>query len=269
MKKVIVITGIGGMGLAIARRIGTGYKLVLADFAQDKLEAAAKELTIAGYDIEPVGLDVVDKESVENLAQTAAGFGEIHAIIHTAGLSPTMSNAERIIAVNLIGTARIIEAFAHHLSAGTVGVMVASMAGYNDTGLDKAALHNLKTLKADELGAFVATLNIQEPDQAYTVSKLGNHLQVQAAAVTWGQQGARILSVSPGIVSTPMGQQEQKAQPGMSMMLQMSPARRIGTPEDIAAVVDFLQSPSASFMTGTDVLVDGGVTAFLKTMQSA
>ena len=121
MKKVIVITGIGGMGLAIARRIGTGYKLILADFAKDKLLSAAQALNDNGYDVETEVLDVSDKASVENLAGNAAKAGQIHAVIHTAGLSPNMADPKRILDVNLFGTARVIAAFEPFLSSGTVG----------------------------------------------------------------------------------------------------------------------------------------------------
>ncbi|WP_218279840.1 SDR family oxidoreductase [Flavobacterium sp. LPB0248] len=264
MKKVIVITGIGGMGLAIARRIGTGHKLVLADFNGEKLEAAAESLNDAGYEVQTAELDITNKKSVEQLAQTAAELGAIHSVIHTAGISPTMSDPAHILNVNLIGTARIIETFYKHISAGSVGIIIASMAGHMSTQYDSALDRQQWSAQADHLKLFIDSLEINERADAYSVSKKGNILQVQASAASWGEKGARILSISPGIISTPMGQQEKKEQPVLNYMLQNGPVKRMGTPEDIAGTVEFLLSPQAGFITGTDLLIDGGAASFLK-----
>lgn len=262
-KNVIVITGIGGIGLAIARRIGTGYKLLLADLAQDKLDKAVSELTAAGYEVEPVSLDVVSKESVDNLAQTAANFGPLHAVIHTAGISPVMDKPDHLLKVNLVGTARFIEAFEPYLSENTVGIIITSFAGHWGADTYQHLQKQLATTKADELMALVGPLDIQDATQAYGLAKYGSIVRAQAAAVAWGSKGARIVSVSPGAIATPMLQKQQELQPDMDATTK-SPVKRVGTPEDVAVVVDFLQSPQASFITGTDLLVDGGVMALVK-----
>ena len=268
MKNVIVVTGIGGMGMACARRMGMGLKLVLCDFDENKLKASYEELSASGYDVTTIKTDVSDKASVEAAAGKAVSLGNIRAIIHTAGLSPTMASAERLFAVDLIGTARMIEAFEAHLSAGMVGVFVSSSSGYLGAELTQEQRQQIITLKADDLVPYLSNLNIIDSGQAYVLSKRANRLQVQAAAVRWGKKGARIMSVSPGIISTPMGQKEQQASPTIDYMIKNAPTQRIGTPEDIAAVTEFIISPAASFLSGSDILVDGGVTALFHTSPS-
>ncbi|MFD2939139.1 SDR family oxidoreductase [Flavobacterium notoginsengisoli] len=267
MKNIIVIIGIGGMGIAIARRIGRGNRLVLADFDNMKLHAAARELINAGYEVEAVVLDIINRKSVEDLAETASQLGEIHAVIHTAGLSPTMSDAQRILDVNLIGTGRIIETFQKHMKAGSVGIIIASMAGHMSTRYDNILEKQQWSAAADELKIFVDSLEIKQSAEAYSISKKANILQVQAAAVNWAEKGARILSISPGIISNPMVGVEKRKQSAKNYTLENATVKRMVTPEDIAAAVEFLQSSQASFITGTDLLIDGGVTSFTKNLQ--
>jgi NAD(P)-dependent dehydrogenase (short-subunit alcohol dehydrogenase family) len=264
MKKTIVITGMGGMGLACARRLGSGYNLLLCDFNEKQLDDVSADLTNGGYNVTTVKLDVADKKSVNAAAKKAAELGEIHAIIHTAGLSPTMSSAERILSVNLIGTARMLEAFEPYLSDGTVGVFISSSSGYLSGNLTSEQEKQLVSLSADELITYVTSLGLSDPNEAYPVSKKANRLQIAAASVKWGKKGARIMSVSPGVHSTPMGKQEREAHSFMNYMIENTPACRVGTAEDIAAVVEFIVSPAGNFLSGSDILVDGGVVAFLQ-----
>ncbi|MFT4154775.1 SDR family oxidoreductase [Parafilimonas sp.] len=265
MKHVIVITGIGGMGIACARRMGAGYKLLLCDFNEKQLSNASAELTNNGYNVTTVKLDVSDKESVNAVAKQAAMMGEIHAVIHTAGLSPTMADAERILNVNLIGTARMLEVFEAYISPGTVGIFISSSSGYLSGSLTAEQEKKLAILSADELVEYVPSLELNDPNDAYPVSKKANRLQVAAASVKWGKKGGRVMSISPGVHSTPMGKQEQEAHSFMKYMIENTPAGRVGTAEDIAATVEFVVSPAGNFLSGSDILVDGGVVAFLQT----
>lgn len=263
MKKVIVITGIGGMGLAITRRIGTGFKLLLCDFNKANLDKAAEDLSLAGYDVATAQIDVSNRQSVENVAKQASETGEIYAVIHTAGLSPNTASAEQIIDVNIIGTARMLEAFEPYLSAGTCGVFISSSSAYLGRELTPEQI-STAALSSEELKSFVSVLEIKDSNDAYAISKRLNQYQVAVAAVKWGKKGARVMSVSPGVISTPMGIKERQSSSTIDYILANSPVQRIGTPEDIAGVVEFILSPSGSFLTGSDILVDGGMVAFLK-----
>ncbi|MFT4204586.1 MAG: SDR family oxidoreductase [Chitinophagaceae bacterium] len=264
MKKVIVITGIGGIGLAITRRIGAGFRLLLCDFNKANLDKAAEELSVAGYDVTTAQIDVSDQQSVENVAKQASEAGEIYAVVHTAGLSPNTASAEQIIDVNLIGTARILEAFEPYLSVGTCGVFISSSSAYLGRELTPEQIRTVTAFSAKELKDYVPALEIKDANDAYVISKRLNQFQVAVAAIRWGKKNARVMSVSPGVISTPMGIKERQSSSTIDYMLANSPVQRIGIPEDIAGVLEFILSPAGSFLSGTDILVDGGVVAFLK-----
>jgi NAD(P)-dependent dehydrogenase (short-subunit alcohol dehydrogenase family) len=216
-----------------------------------------------GFDAHGYQIDVSDVSSVEGLVGFAASQGSLATLVHTAGLSPTMASGRRILEVNLRGTALMIAAFQPLAGEGSVGVFVASMAGHL-WPLDpatEAAIANADVadiLEATGLGQDV------DPSEAYAVSKRGAIVRVVAATKAWGARGARIVSLSPGMIATPMGHQESAAQPFMNEMLTMSPVPRLGTPVDIAEAVAWLAGPDASFITGTDILVDGGVVATMR-----
>lgn len=262
-KKVIVIIGSGGMGIAIARRIGTGHKLVLADFDKNRLDVVEKELTDAGYDVVTQQLDVVNYESVERLAETAAKLGSIRTVINTAGVSSSSNNAKLILEVNLIGNANFIEAFQKYISEESVGILISSMAGHAYSGNPELE-QQIKAANREKMAEIVHQLNNGDTIFAYVVSKWGNQLQVQSASLTWGKKNARILSISPGTIATPQAKAEMQIHSSMKDMIENGPVKRFGTPEDIAGVVEFLNSSAASFMTGTDILVDGGQTVFMQ-----
>jgi NAD(P)-dependent dehydrogenase (short-subunit alcohol dehydrogenase family) len=263
---VVVVIGVGGMGLAIARRQGSGRTVVLADADAGSLRAGAETLRDEGHDVHEHPVDVSSHEAVAALAGAAAARGPVTQIVHTAGLSPAQASAEAIIAVDLIGVAFMLEEFGAVVAAGGAGVVIASMAGHFLAGAlsaeDEAALARTP---ADEL-ADLAVLRSElaaDPGIAYGVAKRANHLRVQAASVSWGRRGARINSLSPGIISTRMGQQELASPTGefMRELTAASAANRLGTPDDIAAAVAFLLGPDSAFVTGTDLLVDGGAVA--------
>lgn len=261
-----MVTGAGGMGAAVARRLGPGRQLVLADRAEDLLEGVAASLRGEGHRVHPVPTDVSRQADVERLASTAAELGQVVTVVHTAGVSPVQAGADRVVAVDLLGTAYLLDAFLEHATPGLVVVCVASMAGAmvpQPPEVERA----LALTPTGELAA-LAVLDPSGlvPELAYPLAKRANQLRVEAAATTYGRRGARVVSVSPGVISTPMGQAELEGPSGEVMrgLVDDSATGRIGTPDDIAAVVAFLASPAASFITGTDVLVDGGVVAAMR-----
>ena len=266
MTDVVVVTGAGGMGEAVVRRIGSGCSVVLADVGAAPLARVADALTSDGYTVHPVRTDITAPAEVTALAGAAADLGPIRCVVHTAGVSPVQATSRQIVDVDVIGTARVLDAFEAHVRPGTVAVCIASMAG-TMTQLDAETLQLLAATPTDELHA-LAVLDpaTMEPGIAYGVAKRANHVRVEAASIAWGRRGGRVVSISPGVIATPMGQQELAGPygDGMRSMIEMSACGRLGTPGDIAAAVEFLVSPAASFITGTDLLVDGGVIAAVR-----
>jgi NAD(P)-dependent dehydrogenase (short-subunit alcohol dehydrogenase family) len=264
-RNVVVVIGVGGMGQAIARRQGAGAHVLAADFNQELLESATGQLRDEGYEVTSQVVDVSSHESVTALAERAASLGEVRAVAHTAGLSPVQAPVSAILAVDLLGVALVLEEFGKVIAAGGAGVVIASMAGHFQPALPDQDARQLATTPADELLSLPITApgRFADPGNAYGFAKHANLLRVQAASSTWAARGARINSISPGVIATPMGQAELGSEHGamMRMMIDASNAKRVGTPADIASAADFLLSPAAGFISGTDLLVDGGVTA--------
>jgi NAD(P)-dependent dehydrogenase (short-subunit alcohol dehydrogenase family) len=260
---VIVVTGAGGMGAAVARRLGSGRELVLADFSEAQLAEAAGALRASGQSVHELRTDVSSEREVSDLARAAAEIGAIRCVVHTAGVSPVQATPEQIVEIDVIGTALVLDAFEPHVRPGTAAVCIASMAG-TMTPLDPETLQLLATTATDRLRT-LAVLDpaTMVPGTAYGIAKRANQARVEAASVAWGRRGGRVVSISPGVISTPMGAAELAGPFGdvMRGMVETSGCHRLGTPEDIAAAVEFLVSPAASFVTGTDLLVDGGVVA--------
>jgi NAD(P)-dependent dehydrogenase (short-subunit alcohol dehydrogenase family) len=259
-RNVVVVIGTGGMGLAVARRLAAGRRLLLADYSDTQLALAVTTLRGEGHTAEGHAVDVSERASVEKLAASAATAGRIDAVVHTAGVSPVMATARQIYEVDLLGTAHVIDAFLPVASTGTSLVCIASMAGHF-ASLPADFERHLATAPAGELLQHKELDLEAVPGLAYTVAKRGNQLRVQAAAHAWGGKGARLNTISPGVISTPMGAQELQGPMGahIQSMVDLSGARRLGTPDDIAAAAAFLAGPGSSFITGNDVLVDGGV----------
>lgn len=265
-EQTLVVIGVGGMGQAIARRCGSGKNLVLADFDEAGLERTAAGLREDGYLVRTQRVDVGSAESVASLAAFAAAEGPVTHVAHTAGLSPTQASADAILRVDLLGVALVLDAFGAVIAPGGAGVVIASMAGSFSAGRLPQELEQALALSpTDQLLALPVWQDpsFSNPGAAYGVAKRGNQLRVQAASLAWGARGARINSISPGVISTAMGQQELAGESGANMraMVDGSGTKRLGTSGDIAAAVEFLLGENATFITGTDLLVDGGVVA--------
>jgi NAD(P)-dependent dehydrogenase (short-subunit alcohol dehydrogenase family) len=266
---VVVVIGVGGMGEAIARRQGSGRHLVIGDFNTATLDAVEARLLADGFGVTALQVDVGDLASVQDLADAAAALGPVAQVIHTAGLSPIQAPVEAILRVDIVGVANTLDVFGDVVAPGGAGVVIASMAGTMSQGRFPAEMENALALTPTDqlLGLpFLAPGAIGDPGAAYGIAKRANQLRVQTAAVAWGRRGARVNCLSPGIVATPMGHGELESPAGaiMRMMVGGSATGRIGTPEDVAAAAAFLLGPGASFITGADLLVDGGVVAAIR-----
>lgn len=260
---VVVVTGLGGMGQAIARRLGSGRQLLLADIDSARLAETAAALEIEGFRAQTVRLNVADPASVAALADQARELGGLSVLVHTVGISPSMASSERVLAVDLVGTARVIDAFLPLAAPGTVAVVIASMAP-SFFEFDRELERQLALAPIDELLAHgLRHPQIANGHFAYALAKRGNQLRVEAAASAWGARGARIVSVSPGVISTAQGLLELKT-PEVAELIRRSPMGRVGTSYDIAGVVSWLVSPEASFVTGTDIRIDSGSVAKLR-----
>jgi NAD(P)-dependent dehydrogenase (short-subunit alcohol dehydrogenase family) len=264
MKEVVVVTGLGSMGLACARRLGSGRCLVITDVDARRTDDAAASLRDDGFDVVALALDLGDTAAPHELVTAVATAGQLRALVHTAAISQAQApTAERIYAVNLVGTARMIEAFQPIANPGTVGVIIASM-GAQFVQIAPEVERALALAPVDELLA--ATRRVPGHDDksnAYLVAKRGNQLRVERESLAWAARGARLVSISPGLVSTAQGRLELREHPQVAAVLAGTPMRRIGTPDDIAGIVEWVTGRAASFVTGTDLRIDGGTIAAL------
>jgi len=266
LSEVVVVTGAGGMGEAIARRIGSGRTLIMADAAPEALDRVVTALCAAGYSAKGRLTDVARPDDVRQLADLAAAEGRVGAVVHTAGVSAATASARQIMAVDLAGTAHVIDAFARVATRGTSLVCVASMAGHY-ASLSHETEVALATAPTETLLGLAAVTAIgDDPMGAYILAKRANQVRVQAAALAWNRLGARINTVSPGVIATAMSRAEAESAGGgpMMAMLEACGAGRTGTPGEIADVVAFLTGPESLFVTGTDILVDGGQAAWIR-----
>ena len=268
-KEVIVLLGAGSMGTAIVRRMAAGKKILLGDISEKALERVSREFTYSGYDVETQIVDACDEQSIRAFAAKAASLGPVMTYIHTAGASPSQASPEHIIKLDLIGTAYAIDAFGEVMARGGAGLIVSSQTGYMHhtlTAEDEAALALTPTAQLATLPCLDGS-KTPTSGAAYIVSKRANHLRVQAAAAgAWAERGARINSISPGIIVTPLAYDEfNSAGNGYQNMIDHSAVRRAGTSDEIAAAGAFLLGPDAGFITGTDLLIDGGVIAAMRT----
>lgn len=265
MKNVIVVIGAGSIGQAIARRVGTGKHVLLADLRSENADAAAKTLSDAGFDVSTAQVDVSDRAAVRSLVERATAIGEVSGLIHAAGVSPSQASPATILKVDLYGTALVLEQFGNVIARGGSGVVIASQSGHRLPPLSVEQNHALATTPVEEL----LQLPMLQPEQvkdslhAYQLSKRGNSLRVMAEAVRWGARGARINTISPGIIITPLANDELRGPRGAGYrrMIDISAAGRAGTPDEVGNVAALLMGPDGGFITGSDFLMDGGVTA--------
>ena len=265
MSEVIAVIGAGSIGQAIARRVSAGKQVVLADLRQGNADAAAEVLSNAGFEVSTATVDVSSRESVQTLVRTATALGDVTGVIHAAGVSPSQASPAAILAVDLYGTAVLLEEFGNVIARGGAGVVISSQSGHRLGALTAEQDAALATTPADEL----LTLPMLQPDQvtdslhAYQLAKRGNSLRVMAEAVRWGRRGGRVNTISPGIIFTPLAKDELTGPRGAGYrrMLELSPVGRGGTPDEVATVAALLMGPDGAFITGSDVLMDGGVTA--------
>ena len=265
MKDVIVVVGTGSIGLAIARRVGTGKHLLLANLHDDLLHAAATTLKNAGFEISTANVDISSRKSVHSLVEKATSLGNVTGTIHAAGVSPSQASIETILKVDLYGTAVVLEEFGNIIASGGSGIVIASQSG-----------HRLPPLTAEENRALALTpteelLNlpmlqagqVKDTLHAYQLAKRANSLRVMAEAVRWGKRGARVNTISPGIIITPLANDELNGPrgEGYRRMIELSPIGRAGTPDEVANVAALLMNNDGRFITGSDFLMDGGVTA--------
>jgi len=262
---VIVVIGAGLIGQAIARRVGAGKHIVLADLRQENADTAAKILSDAGFDVSTTKVDVSSRASVLALVETAKSFGEISGVIHAAGVSPSQASPETILKVDLYGTALVLEEFGRVIARGGAGVVIASMSGHRLPALSAEQNALLATTPVEELLKLpmLQPDKVTDPLNAYQISKRGNSLRVMAEAVRWGKRGARVNTISPGIIITPLANDELKGPRGAGYrrMMELSAAGRAGTPDEVGTVGALLMGSDGAFITGSDFLMDGGVTA--------
>jgi len=265
MTEVIVVIGPGQIGQAIARRVGVGKHVQLADLREDNAVAAAEVLSNAGYDVSVATVDVSSREAVHALVEKATGLGAVTGLIHTAGVSPSQAPPATILKVDLYGTALVLEEFGDVIASGGAGVVIASQSGHRLPPLTVEQNKALATTPVEEL----LGLDFLRPEQvtdsllAYQLAKRGNSLRVMAEAVRWGKRRARINTISPGIIITPLAKDELTGPrgEGYRRMIEASVAGRAGTPDEVGNVAALLMGPDGGFITGSDILMDGGVTA--------
>lgn len=267
-KDVMVVIGTGGIGIAIARRSGFGKKILLSDLNQTVLDEAAQRMRTAGYHVDTQLVDVTSRESVKQLAEKADSLGNVMQVVNTAGLSPNMASANKILEVDLYGAALVFEAFGEVIHQQGSGLIISSMAGHMTPALPLEVQNALAFTPTDELLQLdcLSSENVTDSMTAYCLSKTANHLRVQAACLSWGEKGARVNSISPGIVSTELAQHELNSDigDGYRAFISASPAQRLASPDEVAVLADYLLSNDASFVTGSDILMDGGVIAAMR-----
>ena len=265
MTEVVAVVGAGSIGIAIARRVGAGKHILLADLREETAKSAARVLADAGFAVSTTSVDVADRASVERLIATATSLGDVTGMIHAAGVSPSQAPAATILAVDLYGTALVLEAFGDVIASGGAGVVIASQSGHRLPALTSEEDALLATTSADRLLALpmLQPDRVTDPLHAYQLSKRGNSLRVRAEAVRWGKRGARVNTISPGIIITPLANDELNGPRGAGYrrMIDLCPVHRAGTPDEVGTVGALLMGSEGGFITGSDFLMDGGVTA--------
>lgn len=265
MKKVMVWTGAGQIGMAIVRRMGYGMKIVVGDKKIENAKAIADIMNGAGYDVTPVETDLSERDSILELIDIGKKLGDITMLVNAAGVSPSQAPVESILKVDLYGTAVLLEEVGKVIAEGGVGVTISSQSGHRMPALTAQEDEQLACTPTEELLSLpiLQPENIRDTLHAYQLAKRCNEKRVMAESVKWGEKKARINSISPGIIVTPLAIDEFNGPRGdfYKNMFAKCPAGRPGTADEVANVAELLMSDKGKFITGADFLIDGGATA--------
>ncbi len=264
-KDVMILTGAGQIGMAIARRMGFSMKIIVADKFMANAKEIADIMNKAGYDTEPVQMDLSSRESILSMIDVAQKYGSIKMLVNAAGVSPSQAPIETILKVDLYGTAVLLEEVGKVIAEGGTGVTISSQSGHRMPALTPKQDEQLAMTPTEDLLALdmLQPDNIRDTLHAYQMAKRCNVKRTMAEAVKWGQRGARINSISPGIIVTPLAVDEFNGPRGnfYKNMFAKCPAGRPGTADEVANVAELLMRPQGAFITGADFLIDGGATA--------
>ena len=264
-KDIMILAGAGQIGTAIARRVGYGKKIIIGDRKLENAKKTARIMEEAGFDVVPFELDITSRNSVQTIIAEAQKLGTVKMLVNSAGISPSQGSIEDILKIDLYGTALLLEEVGKVIEEGGVGITISSQSGHRMAQLTAEQDEQLAITPVDELLSleFVRPDNILDTLHAYQMSKRGNEKRVMAEAVKWGEKGARINCIAPGIIVTPLALDEFNGERGdfYKNMFANCPAKRPGTPDEVANVAQFLLSESAGFITGSTFLMDGGATA--------
>ena len=265
MKNVMILTGAGQIGMAIARRMGYGKKIFIGDKKMENARTISGIMNEAGFDTEALEMDLSSRESIRNLIAEAQKAGPITMLVNAAGVSPSQAPIEAILKVDLYGTAVLLEEVGKVIAPGGVGVTISSQSGHRMPALTPGEDEQLACTPTEELLnlKFLQPENIRDTLHAYQLAKRCNEKRVMAESVKWGEKGARINSISPGIIVTPLALDEFNGPRGdfYKNMFAKCPAGRPGTADEVANVAELLMSDKGAFITGADFLIDGGATA--------
>lgn len=263
--KVLILTGAGQIGMAIARRIGYGMKIVIGDKRKENAGAISDIMNKAGFDTVPVEMDLSSRDSILAMIDTAKQYGDITKMVNAAGVSPSQASIETILHVDLYGTAVLLEEVGKVIAEGGTGITISSQSGHRMPALGAEIDEQLAMTPTEDLLKLdvLQPANIRDTLHAYQLAKRCNVKRVMAEAVKWGRRGARINSISPGIIVTPLALDEFNGPRGdfYKNMFAKCPAGRPGTADEVANVAELLMSERGAFITGSDMLIDGGATA--------
>lgn len=262
-KEVVVLVGSGQIGQAIARRVGAGRHIVLADLKQEHAGQAAKVLEDAGFETSTLAVDISSRQSIIELIEHAKQFEAIKYLIDAAGVSPSQAPVSQILKVDLYGTAVLLEEFGKVIAAGGSGIIISSQSGHRLGALTPEENEQLATTPTEELLDLPFLREITDTLKAYQYSKRCNVLRVMYEATRWGHRGATVNSISPGIIITPLANDELHGPrgEGYRKMLSLCPAGRAGSPDEVGDLAEFIMSHKGRFISGSDFLIDGGTTA--------
>ncbi len=265
MKNVMLWAGAGQIGMAIARRMGAGMKIIVGDKKYENAQAIAKTMNEAGFDVLPMEMDLSSRTSIQSLIAEGQRYGEIKMLVNAAGVSPSQAPVEAILKVDLYGTAVLLEEIGKVIAPGGVGVTISSQSGWRMPALTARQDEQLATAPTEELLSldFLLPENIRDTLHAYQLAKRCNEKRVMAESVKWGEHGARLNAIAPGIIVTPLALDEFNGPRGdfYKNMFAKCPAGRPGTADEIANVAELLMSDKGAFITGSTFLMDGGATA--------